>query len=131
MFGSWFKDKTIGDPVKQLPQIGELLKDVSEIKDKIKLMGHNFDSISEFRKDLEKLNEKLNSICPHKHTKLYDKGVLKWEDHFLLTGQDIRIDQYRYGKKCNVCDHETIMTKLEYLRAQKELIESSIKENEQ
>ena len=127
MFGNWFSNKTIGDPVKQLPQIGELLNEVRQLKSLVSELKENERKGGE---ELFKLRSMFTSICPHKHTKLYDKGILKWEDHFLLTGQDIRTDQYIYGRKCDTCDHETTMTKLEYLRAQKELIESSIKESE-
>ena len=127
MFGSWFKDKTIGDPVKQLPQIGELLDEVKQLKSDILDLKENERKGGE---ELFKLRSMFTSICPHKITELYDNGDLKWEDDTIFMSHGLHEHRYRYGKKCDVCDHETTMTKLEYLRAQKELIESSIKESE-
>lgn len=106
MFGSWFKDKTIGDPVKQLPQIGELFDEV------------------------KKLRSMISSICPHKKGSLFDKGEQKYGFNSLTVSWQTYENKLRYGMRCDTCNHEKPMTKLEYLRAQKELIESSIKESE-
>ena len=70
-----FGKKSTVDPVKQLPQIGELFDEIKQLKSDILELKENERKGGE---ELFKLRSMFTSICPHKHTKLYDKGVLNW-----------------------------------------------------